>query len=164
MGSVSGLKKFSEVERVPGWIVNECDRWRLAQMRAGHFPNRAELEAHRRELEARGRARIVAQNGYTELITFLESPEALYSIDPDAVVYPPHVPIGYAYAENGCCSGRLVVITQNERPDGTMNYSAQCACDGWCTTGCDTPEKALEHYERMSAGENLYGGAFRFEF
>lgn len=47
------LKKLSEVERVPAWICDECDRWRLQQIREGRIPKRAELEQYRRQLERR---------------------------------------------------------------------------------------------------------------
>ena len=43
-----------EVERMPSWIINECDRWRVAQMRSGHFPGKSELEAYRRQLAEAG--------------------------------------------------------------------------------------------------------------
>lgn len=145
MSNIPGLKKFSEIERVPSWIVNECERWRMEQIRSGRIPTKSELEEYRRKLEA-------------GTITHLDNPEDLYSIDPEAIVSGPFVPIGYAHSTNGCCEGRRVIITRNERLDGSMNYSAQCACGGWCTTGCDTPEEALRHYIRMSAGENIYGG------
>ena len=55
------------------------------------------------------------------------------------------------FMENGCCSDRPVVVTGNKLEDGSVNYSAQCACGLWCTTGCSTPEAAISEYKRMTA-------------
>ena len=60
------------------------------------------------------------------------------------------------YMKNGCCADLPVILTTNKRDDGSLNYSCQCACNGWCTTGCDTEAEALCHYERMTDGEDLY--------
>lgn len=57
---------------------------------------------------------------------------------------------------NGCCNDLPVLITTNIRPDGKTNYSAQCACGSWVTTGKDSAAEALKEYERMSRGEILY--------
>ena len=63
------------------------------------------------------------------------------------------------WMKNGCCPDLPVLLTANWiKEDSRWNYSCQCACDGWCTTGCKTPEEAIDHYRMMSDGENLYGG------
>ena len=74
------------------------------------------------------------------------------------LIYPPYDVYRVVWdMKNGCHSDRPIVVTTNTREDGSINYSAQCACDGpWCTTGCNTPEKALDHYRRMTQGEILY--------
>lgn len=57
-------------------------------------------------------------------------------------------------AENGCCSDRDFLLTVNpikpsaERPDG-RNYSCQCSCGSWCTTGCRTAGEAINEYLAM---------------
>lgn len=60
-------------------------------------------------------------------------------------------------SENGCCADLPVLLTSNpaEDFDGTpfTNYSCQCACDGWCTTGHTTPEEAIRDYQRMTRKE-----------
>lgn len=56
------------------------------------------------------------------------------------------------FMENGCCPGRPVVVTGNRVTfSRSVNYSAQCACGLWCTTGCSTPEAAVSEYKRMTA-------------
>lgn len=50
---------------------------------------------------------------------------------------------------NGCCPGRPVIITSNPTMDGHTNYSAQCACGGWCTTGRRTARGAAEEWQKM---------------
>jgi len=94
----------------------------------------------------------------------LEELEHEYDVKFRALVQAPFQPIGAAYIENGCCRNRPVLITANKRTNGTLNYSCQCACGLWCTTGCDTASEALQHYERMTAGENLYGGFRKFTY
>lgn len=84
--------------------------------------------------------------------------EDVYQVEFKATISPPFTPVGFVYIRNGCCKNRPVIITENELANGKKNYSAQCACGGWCTTGCKTASDALQHYERMTAGENLYGG------
>lgn len=63
---------------------------------------------------------------------------------------------GYLKMKNGCCKDKPVLLT---RTLGTKQpvYSCQCACGGWCTTGMFSISEAVNHYERMSNGENLYG-------
>lgn len=64
-------------------------------------------------------------------------------------------PIGVIYGHNGCCHDKAYLLTVNkiekseDRPEG-LNYSCQCSCGLWCTTGCKTPEEAIAEYERMS--------------
>ena len=50
---------------------------------------------------------------------------------------------------NGCCPGRPVIITSNGTLDGHTNYSAQCACGGWCTTGRTTAKGAADEWQKM---------------
>ena len=59
---------------------------------------------------------------------------------------------------NGCCQDLPVLLTSNLRDDGSVNWSCQCACGCWCTTGCRSAEEAIRHYKRMSDGETLYSG------
>lgn len=66
------------------------------------------------------------------------------------------------YMRNGCCKDLPVLLTTNPRRDGSTNYSTQCACGGWCSTGRETAAQAISDYERMSDGENLYGGILDF--
>ena len=69
------------------------------------------------------------------------------------------------WMKNGCCKDLPVLLTANWiKEDSRWNYSCQCACDGWCTTGCKTPEDAIDHYKRMSNGEHLYGGVMDFVY
>lgn len=60
-------------------------------------------------------------------------------------------PVQILTMENGCCPDRPVVVTGNMLPAGTISYSAQCACGGWCTTGCLTTKEAVERYKKMTA-------------
>lgn len=57
--------------------------------------------------------------------------------------------------KNGCCAKLPILITVNEVParngeSARLNYSAQCACGGWCTSGQRTPQAALDQYDRMT--------------
>ena len=72
-------------------------------------------------------------------------------------VYGPYIPISAIHMRNGCCSGKPVILTVNVKPDGRLNFSCQCQCGGWCTSGQDTGEKAVHQYRRMSRGENVFG-------
>lgn len=58
--------------------------------------------------------------------------------------------IGAMRIKNGCCKNKPVIITVNPLRAGRLNYSCQCACGGWCTSGHSTVSKALEEYEEMS--------------
>lgn len=60
------------------------------------------------------------------------------------------------WIKNGCCHDLPVLLTSNQLPDRKINYSCQCACGGWCTTGRRTPNHAINDYRRMTAGEILY--------
>lgn len=59
------------------------------------------------------------------------------------------------FIPNGCHPDLPVFLTTNRKPDGNINYSCQCACDRWCTTGCTTAEEAIERYEKMTASESI---------
>ena len=59
------------------------------------------------------------------------------------------------FMPNGCCPDLPVFLTTNKRPDGKTNYSCQCACNGWCTTGCETAEKAIEKYWEMNVSKSI---------
>ena len=52
--------------------------------------------------------------------------------------------------KNGCCSDLPVMLTTNIGDDGSINYSCQCACNGWHTTGHKSKEEALADYEQMT--------------
>lgn len=56
---------------------------------------------------------------------------------------------------NGCCPDLPVFLTTNKRPDGKTNYSCQCACNGWCTTGCTTAEDAIDRYWKMNVSKSI---------
>lgn len=58
------------------------------------------------------------------------------------------------FIPNGCHPNLPVFLTTNRKPDGSINYSCQCACDRWCTTGCTTEEEAIEKYENMTASDS----------
>ena len=75
---------------------------------------------------------------------------AIYEDSFSVSVRAPYRIVGAVHMKNGCCSDKPVLITVNTLPSGELNYSCQCACDGWCTTGRSTASKALEDYERMS--------------
>lgn len=64
-------------------------------------------------------------------------------------------PIGIVYMKNGCCKDRPVVLTRSI----CGAYSAQCACDGWCTGGHMTATAAIKEYEHMSAGRGIWNVA-----
>lgn len=58
--------------------------------------------------------------------------------------------IGIVSIENGCCKDRSVAITKNWiGPEKRWNYSCQCACGMWCTSGHRTAGAALSEYEEM---------------
>jgi len=59
---------------------------------------------------------------------------------------------GVVFMKNGCCEDQPVLITANYNPsvEGGVNYSCQCGCGIWCTTGHPTPVGALRDYQTMS--------------
>ena len=63
--------------------------------------------------------------------------------------------VGRVTMKNGCCNDKDVIVTKTKGIEPPV-YSCQCACVGWCTTGLSTISEALNHYERMSKGENVY--------
>jgi len=60
--------------------------------------------------------------------------------------------VGIVHMENGCCKDQPVLITANILPNNETNYSCQCGCGMWCTTGHPTPVGALRDYQTMSNG------------
>lgn len=68
--------------------------------------------------------------------------------------------IGIAAVPNGCCPDRPVLITANRigRESEYINYSCQCSCDGWCTTGCASVSEALREWEKMAVYARKSGG------
>ena len=57
--------------------------------------------------------------------------------------------------KNGCCKRLPILITANVVPPyngepARHNYSGQCACGGWCTSGQRTAQEALDQYDRMT--------------
>lgn len=58
-------------------------------------------------------------------------------------------PIGVLEIRNKCCPGRPVILTRNDY-HGCDNYSAQCACGRWVTTGCGSSGAAVLEWERMT--------------
>ncbi len=66
-----------------------------------------------------------------------------------------HIPRGLRLEKvipdrNGCCPDLPYLLTSNLTLDGSINYSCQCACGGWCTNGHITPVGAIAEYKRMS--------------
>ena len=60
--------------------------------------------------------------------------------------------------KNGCCRKLPILIVTNEVIDYDsatvrINYSGQCACGGWCTSGQRTAQEALDQYDRMTYRE-----------
>lgn len=57
----------------------------------------------------------------------------------------------YPIKDNGCCNKRFFILTANSCPNWEtgINYSCQCACGGWCTTGFKTEQEAVEAYRNM---------------
>lgn len=66
-------------------------------------------------------------------------------------ISPAYTPVGIVFVKNGCCSDKPILITKNMF-HGKANYSCQCACGTWCTTGHPTPTGALKDYQTMSNG------------
>ena len=57
----------------------------------------------------------------------------------------------YPIMNNGCCDKQFFILTAN-KSDGWrsgINYSCQCACGGWCTSGHETEQEAVEEYRKM---------------
>lgn len=70
----------------------------------------------------------------------------------DAVVKDSLVVTGIVYMDNGCCHDKPVLVTANRMENGKLNFSCQCACGMWCTTGHPTSVGALRDYQTMSNG------------
>lgn len=51
--------------------------------------------------------------------------------------------------KNGCCEKNYFVVTANRRLNGDINYSCQCGCGGWCTSGHNNKENAINEYKSM---------------
>ena len=54
--------------------------------------------------------------------------------------------VGAVKIKNKCCPDEAVLITQT---NGKQVFSCQCACGGWCTTGCTSIQDALTVWEEM---------------
>lgn len=59
------------------------------------------------------------------------------------------------FMPNGCCPDLPVFLTTNNTREGKTNYSCQCACNGWCTTGCTTAEDAIDRYWKMVVSKSI---------
>lgn len=57
--------------------------------------------------------------------------------------------IGIVNDSNGCCKDRPILITGNKYHE-RINYSCQCACGMWCTSGHTSASAALLEYENMT--------------
>lgn len=68
----------------------------------------------------------------------------------DAQVKDSLVVTGIVYMANGCCKDKPVLVTVNRMPNGELNYSCQCSCGAWCTTGHPTSVGALRDYQTMT--------------
>lgn len=64
-------------------------------------------------------------------------------------VSPVYHVMGIVYMHNGCCKNKPVLITENHYKQG-INYSCQCSCGTWCTTGHPTVAGAVKDYQTMS--------------
>ena len=73
-----------------------------------------------------------------------------FTYDTDRVS-PSFTTVGLVYMPNGCCKDQPVLITKNYMRGGD-NYSCQCACGIWCTTGHPTVAGAIKDYQTMSNG------------
>lgn len=67
----------------------------------------------------------------------------------DSKVEKCYTVVGIVAMNNGCCKDQPVLITANDF-NGNTNYSCQCGCGMWCTTGHPTPVGALRDYQTMS--------------
>ncbi len=77
--------------------------------------------------------------------------EKTLKIETNVDVQERYTVIGIMNLENGCCLSRPVLLTFNKTnayPSG-INYSCQCACGRWCTTGHETPGEAIDDYIDM---------------
>lgn len=54
----------------------------------------------------------------------------------------------YPIENNECCDKDFFILTANKTPHG-MNYSCQCACGMWCTSGFATEQQAVNAYRSM---------------
>lgn len=61
------------------------------------------------------------------------------------------------HTKNGCCAGAPILITENTAPDGSPNYSAQCACGGWCTSGQSSAAQAADAWQHMRGNRPARG-------
>lgn len=57
----------------------------------------------------------------------------------------------YPINNNGCCNKTFFILTTNPTEDGSTNYSCQCGCGMWCTTGHKTAQEAIDDYRTMCA-------------
>lgn len=55
----------------------------------------------------------------------------------------------YLIKNNGCCDKNYFVLTKNQRGDGETNYSCQCGCGGWVTSGFTSAQGAIGSYRAM---------------
>lgn len=67
-------------------------------------------------------------------------------------VSSPYKVMGIVYDPNGCCKDRPILITTNRmhNRNNKINYSCQCACGMWCTSGHPNASEALHEYEQMT--------------
>ena len=70
---------------------------------------------------------------------------------------PYYVVAFYPIKKNGCCDKDWFLLTANKCPSwkSGINYSCQCACGGWCTTGFETEQEAVNEYRRMCDRTNF---------
>lgn len=70
-------------------------------------------------------------------------------------VRPPFHVERVVWMHNGCCRDLPVLLTSNILQDGKINYSAQCGCDGWATTGFSDPKGAIYKYRTMNVSDSI---------
>lgn len=59
-------------------------------------------------------------------------------------------PLEIVQGVNGCCKDRPIILTTNKLPNGATNYSCQCACGGWCTSGYISRQGVIKEYKEMT--------------
>jgi hypothetical protein len=64
----------------------------------------------------------------------------------------------YPITNNKCCDKGFFLLTANSANgwESGINFSCQCGCGGFCTTGYSTEQEAVDAYRRMCGEEDKY--------